>query len=56
MGIIILLIGIALFAYSRVIGIYDSTVKAMGSVVLKTIAGWGGGIAILLGILLILAR
>lgn len=56
MGIIVLLIGVLLFAYSRVFSVHDSTAKAMGAVLLKTLAGWGGGIAIIVGILLMIVN
>lgn len=52
LGIILIIVGIALLLYSRVIGVHDSTLKAMGAIALKRIARIAGGLLIFIGILL----
>ncbi len=51
LGFVLLVIGTLLVLYSRVWGIYDSTLEAMGATALKKIAGIIGGFMSIIGLL-----
>ncbi len=54
-GIILIVVGILLRAYASVFEIHDSTLKAMGAVLLHKIAAIVGAICIGIGLLCLLS-
>lgn len=55
LGFVLLIIGILLILYSRVINIRNSTAKAMADVALKKLASIFGGLLSIIGLIILLA-